>query len=133
MLDDAVCLLACALTKAHTAATLTSEVEYRPDRLSDEPKTLVIQRRRLIPVTMLSQSAEDKLALNRCIRKKLEARLSHISGPGNSGRLLLLQFVNWARICGHVYHYHHFALELLWLRVIKTKLHLWLSFRYPER
>jgi hypothetical protein len=72
LLDDAVALFESALNMARTTATTTREVRILPIRLPDELKALICQRRRLIRVTMLSQSAEDKIALNRlhrCIRR----------------------------------------------------------------
>jgi hypothetical protein len=97
LLDDAVALFERALNMDRTTDKTNREVKYRSDRLPDELKALVRQRRRLIHVAVLPQSTEDKLALNqlhRCTKKKLmahlnnkfETKMHYISKPGNSNR-----------------------------------------------
>jgi hypothetical protein len=49
---------------ANTTDRTTREVTYDPVCLPDVIKPFICPRRRLVRVVMLSQSAEDKLALN---------------------------------------------------------------------
>ncbi|KAJ3632082.1 hypothetical protein Zmor_024806 [Zophobas morio] len=102
-MDDAVALFKTALNMAHITATTTCEVKYRPDRLPDVLKALICQRGHVVRVTMLSQSAEDKLALNRLHRRirkrlmvhfnnKLESKLYRTSEMGGSNRSFFWKF-----------------------------------------
>jgi hypothetical protein len=89
---------------AYHTATTTREVEFRPNRLPDELKALICERRRLIRVATVSQRPEDKLALNRLhrrIRKELlahhnrlwETKLSNISDNNGNGRVSFWKFI----------------------------------------